>query len=512
MAQESMPLVDRVNSASVIVQIVASHLGLSDRDQVVQAFWDRLMQLDLVPRPQLTPLMDSRQAEQRNGIQISLRDADQVAWVVEDISDRLEADPVEIRLTATLGKARLQMQTDSAEELLGLLPTLDTLLPARQLFQARAELYALRGGEISPVEHANLEILRHRLSLDDDEAVAMINRALGPFLDKQAKLQKYREVLNAELELSAKRDRHAPLSETTWQELRKLYRGMGLNYEDVEPIDQEYIARIQAEVTRLQQEEEATRLQQETQMQADVMQQEIAEQVDHSDLYRQEFRAAIARTLYPSEFDRGRLEQARRLWEIDPEVARAIEREVTDDRYGPIETNSGLDYSRLRQLLWLEQWELADQETERLILSALSRDMRPIDPNVVLQFDRVDLQTMDTLWARYSRGRFGFRAQYQVYAEQEKRADDFLQVVGWQDAFGIANVNLLTRRKPYRDLQFSLDAPVGHLPTWRWATDSLEGGYAVSETVVDSFFLHLEKCMPVLQVVTPSSPADEDRR
>ncbi|NER81788.1 MAG: hypothetical protein F6K42_19940, partial [Leptolyngbya sp. SIO1D8] len=104
--------------------------------------------------------------------------------------------------------------------------------------------------------------------------------------------------------------------------------------------------------------------------------------------------------------------------------------------------------------------------------------------------------------------KFGFRAQQQVYVQRENRADEFLVVVGWQDALGLGNVNLLTRRKPYRDLQFRLDAPAGHLPTWRWGADTLEGAYVVDEELVDTVFLHLEKCMPTAGLGAMASPSD----
>ncbi|MBE7382027.1 MAG: GUN4 domain-containing protein [Leptolyngbya sp. SIO1E4] len=490
MAEESLSPVIAVKPVSIILQVVEGSLSVEDRDRAVQGLWDRLIQLEITPTANMTPLVDSRHSDHHAGLQVLLREPERVSTLVQGVSDRLAEAPVEIRLLIALGQIQVQIQTKYAERLLGLLPALDTLLPARQLFQARAETYALRGGELSPVEQANLELLRHRLNLSPEMAESIIARALGPYLDRQAKLQKYREVLNAEL------DRQSPLSDMTWAELRKLYQALGLAYEDVAPIDQEYIARIQAEVTRLQQQEEMTRLQEATRLQEEEVQREIEVQQDKADNYRQEFRTAIAKTLYPSEFDRGRLEQARRLWELDPDEVRAIEREVTDERYGPIESKSRLDYSRLRQLLWLNQWEPADQETERLILTALSHDMHPLDGNAILRLNCVDIQTIDALWALYSRRKFGFRAQQQVYLQRDNRADDFLVAVGWQDSVGLGNVNLLTRRKPYRDLQFSLDAPAGHLPTWRWAADTLEGAYVVDEEIVDTVFLHLEKCMP----------------
>lgn len=501
MTQGSLSVAEMVKPARVILQIVASELSLDDRDRTVQCFWDHLTGLELTTNASVAPLTESPGGG-RTGLQMVLKEPERVATLVKGVSDRLTDTPVEVRLILLLGNTRLQVQSQQPEDFLGILPALDALLPARKLFRARAETYAMRGGELSPVEQANLELLRHRLGLSTEVTDKLIAQALGPYRDRQAKLQKYREVLSAELE------RQSPLSATTWGELRKLYQALGLAYEDVAPIDQEYIAQIQAKVTQLQQQEEQTRLQEATRLQEEGTQRQIAEQQTHGEQYRQEFQAAITHILYPREFDRGRLEQARRLWDLDPEVVRAIEREVTDERYGAIDSEVGLDYSRLRQLLWMNQWEAADRETERLILSAFSHDMHPLAKSALPQLNCVDLLTLDGLWSRYSQDKFGFRAQYQVYLEQDRRADDFLEALGWQAFFSLGGIPLMSQQKSYRDFQFSLDAPIGHLPTWRWGVESLEEIYVVSDDLVDAFFLHLEKCLNASAVTSDSAPAD----
>ena len=195
---------------------------------------------------------------------------------------------------------------------------------------------------------------------------------------------------------------------------------------------------------------------------------------------------------------------ARQLGELAPDPIQAMEQTLTAERYGPIVSAQGIDYSRLRQLLWSGYWEMADQETERLILTALSQDLNPLEPEAIMKLPCLDLNTLDALWSRYSQGRFGFKAQYLIYCQTQRRADEFLEAVDWQQGIGIANVNVLTRRKAYRDLQFDADAPHGHLPTWRWGCDALEGNYMVSESLVDALFMHLEKCMPDL---APPPPA-----
>jgi hypothetical protein len=494
--------------AKVVVQWVDANLTASDRDAEVGLLGDRLQTLGMFPAARLTYLREKGDTTERLGLQVAIAEPEHIRVCLRLVYDRLLESPLEVRLQILLRAVRLQLQTRNGEDLLVLPNAIETLLPARQIFQARAEAYALQGGEYSPVEKTNLELLRYRLNLSQEEADYLANRALGPYMDRQAKLRKYREVLTAEL------DRGYPLSEATWAELRTLYQSLGLTPADVTAIGEEqHITRLQIEATQLQALEQSQLPEPEPE---DVPVPEDAPALpvtaempppmpppDYRERYRQEFTEAIAHTLYPSEFDRGRLEMARQLWELPPDPIQAMEQEITAERYGPIASAQGTDYSRLRQLLWSGCWEMADQETERLILTALSPDLSPIDGETIIKLPCLDLQTLDALWHRYSQGRFGFVAQYNVYCQAQRRADEFLQGVDWQQGIGIANVNVLTRRKAYRDLQFNGEAPAGHLPSWRWGCDALENTYAVSERLVETLFAHLEKCMPDL---SPPSP------
>ncbi|MGF1459573.1 MAG: GUN4 domain-containing protein [Leptolyngbyaceae cyanobacterium] len=486
-------------SSRVILQVVDKTLSVADRDRTVQTFWDDLSQLDLTPTDQITPLRDRSQGNTLYGLEVRMPRPEYLEIWLQDISDRLTTQGTSIRLTCEIGRLRVQIQTATGEELLGLCPVVDTILPARQVFQARAATYAMREGEISPVERANLDLLCYRLNLDPEAAEQMINRALGPYRDRQAKLDKYREVLDAEL------DRHAPpLDDTTEIELQRLRESLHLSAADVAPIHE-------AEITKRQPPENPDP-EPPPEPKDKTPQQHVVAQQNHAEQYRQEFASAIAHSPYPNEFDRGRLEQARRIWELDRELIRAIERETVDERYGPIDSALHLDYTRLRHLLWLHQWEAADQETERLLLSALSQDMRPLTDSAILRLHCVDLQTLDQLWSSYSQGKFGFTAQHQVYVQHDRQANEFLAAVEWASGVGLGGVNLLTRRKAYRDLQFNLQAPLGHLPTWRWEANSLEGEYAINEELVNGVFAQLvERCFSHLkQPPKPPTPSAEN--
>jgi hypothetical protein len=493
--------------AKVMVQWVDPQLTAADRDQETQRLGDRLQDDGRLPAARITYLRETDDTPHRVGLKVAITEPEQIRVCLRFLYDRLLDDPLEARLQITLRAVRLQLQTRNAEDLLVLPNGIDALLPARQIFQARAEAYALQGGEHSPAEQANLELLRYRLNLPQEEADHMIQRSLGPYLDRQTKLRKYREVMTAEL------DRGYPFSETTWAELRTLYQSLGLTQADVSAIGEERITQLTAETTELQSLEPTQILAPETAEGAPELPttaemrppEPLPPLPDYRDRYRQEFTEAITHSLYPSEFDRGRLEMARQLWELAPDPIQAMEQEITAERYGPIVSAQGADYTRLRQLLWSGAWEMADQETERLLLTALSPDMSPLTGETILELPCLDLLTLDALWSRYSQGRFGFKAQYLIYCQTQRRADEFLEAVDWQQGIGIANVNVLTRRKAYRDLQLDGTAPDGHLPTWRWGCGALEESYMVSESLVGALFMHVEKCMPDL-VAPPPSP------
>lgn len=495
---------ESVKPARVFLRVIDSSLSLADRNRIVRTLWNDLTQLELTEPDRVKPIRVAAQGDTLCGLDVRIPQPECLEIWIQDISDRLGVEPVKLRLTCIIERLTVQLETASSEEVLRLLPVLDTMLPARQIYQARAALYAQREGEFSPVEEENLDLLRYQLQLDPDTAEQIKNRVLGPYQDRQTKLERYQEVLNAEL------DRHPSLSKTTYAELDRLREALGLAPADVEEILAAAIARRQPpepESDPAEADDNQSGEGSETPA-ATAAQSPVTLRQNYTEQYRQEFASAIARTLYPSEFDRGRLEQARRDWQLDKEMARAIEREVTDERYGPVDSSLGIDYTRLRQLLWLNRWDAADQETERLLLSALSQDMRPLADNAILSLSQycVDVHTIDRLWSKYSQGKFGFAAQQQAYAQQERQPADFLAAIAWVESVGVGSVNLLMRRRAYRDLQFNLQAPAGHLPTWRWAANSLEGDYAVSEEIVQRVMSDLiEKCMPHLKKTTSSS-------
>ncbi|MEB3290994.1 MAG: GUN4 domain-containing protein [Leptolyngbya sp.] len=411
---------------------------------------------------------------------------DRLRAVVRRLCDRLEDYPQSTAVEIRYGAMAAQVHTQDPEMLAQILDLVEVMVDPHSLYRAKVEIYGHRRGELSPAEEANLEILRQRLGLSAQEAQALRSQALGPYQTLAEKSGYFNQVLMEEL------SRQRPLSEETWAVLTELAENLSLPLTVAQALYQEQLTTIQVQAEAMLQRQRAEAAAAQAITAPDQPQDQAAEHQHHLAQYRDMLRQAMQTTLYPPDFDRGRLEQARHLWNIDAEVALQLEDEVRSQLYGFIQSALGVDYGRLRQLLWSQLWREADEETEQVILKAALRPtMEPLDRDAVLQLPCVDLLTIDHLWSRYSRGRFGFKAQQRVYLQVDRRPGDFLRALDWRGS----RLSLTGGIKPYKSLQFSSNAPPGHLPTWRWSCPSLENGYDVSESVVEALFLHLDKCL-----------------
>ena len=141
-----------------------------------------------------------------------------------------------------------------------------------------------------------------------------------------------------------------------------------------------------------------------------------------------------------------------------------------------ISKTTEVDYNRLRDLLAAGRWKEADQETTRAMLRAAGREkeswLRTEDIN---NFSCEDLRLIDQLWLKFSKGKFGFSFQKDIYQNLggtkslNARGLNFGDRVGW------------SRALTYYDLTFNLNAPKGQLPSvagWSGIGGAwLENGY-----------------------------------
>lgn len=122
----------------------------------------------------------------------------------------------------------------------------------------------------------------------------------------------------------------------------------------------------------------------------------------------------------------------------------------------------GMDYSNLQALLSAGKWQEADVETAQLMLKVASQESC-LDKSTMKNFPCEDLQTIDKLWVKYSKGRFGFSVQKRIYQslggkrEFDKNSwDATADKIGWR-----VNKNWLFQE----NLNYTLTAPLGHLPS-----------------------------------------------
>jgi hypothetical protein len=120
--------------------------------------------------------------------------------------------------------------------------------------------------------------------------------------------------------------------------------------------------------------------------------------------------------------------------------------------------------SSLNALLATHQWKLADEMTSQLLLKLAHRQtVGSLTVEDIGRFPCSDLLAIDHLWMQHSHGRFGFSVQGVIWQRLGGKPNTdwrlwyrFGQHVGW-----FFRGSWLGRE----DLNFSLSAPIGHLPS-----------------------------------------------
>ena len=128
----------------------------------------------------------------------------------------------------------------------------------------------------------------------------------------------------------------------------------------------------------------------------------------------------------------------------------------SDSKSSPLISNSGVDYTRLRDLLAEEKWKEADQETTKKMFQAVEK---------VGFYGCEDIRIIDKLWLESSQGKFGLSVQKDIYDSlgggidyNEETWNSFGDRVGWRKGG-----NWLK----YDELTFNKTASSGTLPLMR---------------------------------------------
>ncbi|BAY30556.1 GUN4 domain-containing protein [Nostoc carneum NIES-2107] len=134
-----------------------------------------------------------------------------------------------------------------------------------------------------------------------------------------------------------------------------------------------------------------------------------------------------------------------------------------------LSSETGVDYTKLRNLLAAGKWKEADYETYLVMLQAVGhKEIGRIRDEELLNFPCTDLRTINRLWVKYSNGRFGFSVQKEIYLSVGGKLDGkydeeafykFGDRVGWR-----VESNWIS----YSEVTFDTSAAVGHLPGFGW--------------------------------------------
>ena len=140
-----------------------------------------------------------------------------------------------------------------------------------------------------------------------------------------------------------------------------------------------------------------------------------------------------------------------------------------------ISPKTGIDYTKLRNLLKEGKWSEADLHTyrlvEQIVKSAKLNNKRTfIELKTIAEYSCSDIRTIDSLWKKYSDNRFGFSQQQKVWKSVNQKGDfstetwrRFATEVGWKKGEVDSSSGYLL----YDQLDFEPDkAPAGHLPWW----------------------------------------------
>nr|MDF0370138.1 GUN4 domain-containing protein [Nodosilinea sp. TSF1-S3] len=122
-------------------------------------------------------------------------------------------------------------------------------------------------------------------------------------------------------------------------------------------------------------------------------------------------------------------------------------------------------YQQLEQYLRNGQWKEADNETYRLMITAVGKEEgQYFESDELLNFPCEELLAIDGLWVQYSQGKFGFSVQKEIYLSKEvggiadgrydgKAFERFGDKVAWRE-----NGSWKFR------IKYDITAPEGHLP------------------------------------------------
>ena len=160
---------------------------------------------------------------------------------------------------------------------------------------------------------------------------------------------------------------------------------------------------------------------------------------------------------------------------LKPVASEEIEVPTVTRKIPLVSEKTGIDYTKLRNLLKEGKWSEADLHTYQLVEQIVKTAKRQnkhtfIELNTIAEFSCPDVRTIDYLWTKYSDDKFGFSPQQDIWQSVNQDGDfstqtwrSFATKVGWKQG----EVASSSGYKLYEELNFEpAKAPEGHLPWW----------------------------------------------
>ncbi len=184
-----------------------------------------------------------------------------------------------------------------------------------------------------------------------------------------------------------------------------------------------------------------------------------------------------------------------------PEDNIIANQETTDEKIIVQSSETGINYSRLEELLATEDWQEAHQETRDLMIQAGGREEDgSLNEESIKNFPCQDLNTIDGLWSKYSDGKLGFNAQRQIWeniggntSSDNDTLAKFSTQVGWKNENAEKHEFL-----EYSELTFNPQIAVeGHLPPLTFIPGIFHPTYPGSTggyTLIPEFLYRVRTC------------------
>jgi hypothetical protein len=447
-----------------------------------------------------------------------------VIQAIRRLRDRLYYDPIKTHfkiqffrrlrddspLTSLISE--FNIKTSDANDLDYLIPAAERLISKENFYLSKIIPVVEKTGELSVFNQEKFKLLSKRIGIDAGGAQDLQGKVVTPFKSLETKQEHFKRVLTNVIKPKSDPE------DDRWEDFRDLAEELGLPIDIAKKIFREHLNATQKKRAFIQKqaeiEAEKARKQKEAEAKAKQEQKAKARYLENLEDYRKVCHEYLSKSLYPAVFDQGQLEQARLLRNLSADDTRKIEEEVRSENFGDIKSDVGVDYTRLRQLLWSRNWKAADEETERVIFEAVKHeDYEPLSYEDIRKIPSVDLLTIDQLWSLSSKDKFGFSSQLKLFQQVGRDPLKFLLEVSWRKQRSLFFWPW-RNSKPYRDLDFGDSALPGHLPTWRWTCHSLEDAYSISEDIVETFFNwfqnYLSADAPAPLTPTQNSPSGNE--